>query len=72
MGVLDRFTPGNVIYIFVMPIAFTIYDILSSKNFNEKLVIKFSLAIIIMYSHLLTIVILGFIMSGIFYKYYDA
>lgn len=67
MEIANMFTPGtSIIGIFLLPIAFTIKDILSSRQFDKRLIIKFGLIIILItYSHLLTIVILAFIMFGI-------
>ena len=66
-GIIGQFSPAaSIIYMFIMPISFTAYNILSTDQFNKSLVIRFALIIIlILYSHFLTIVTLGFVMLGI-------
>ena len=65
-----EFQPGvGIIFIFSFPIGFLIKDILTSERFNFKLAIRFTLLItLIMYSHLLSMVVLGLIIfSGYIY-----
>lgn len=63
-----EFKPGtNIILIFGLPIAFTTFDILASKKFDIRLTLKFALVVIlILYSHFLSIIVLAFMMVGIF------
>lgn len=63
-----EFQPGtSIVLIFGLPIAFTTFDILASKKFDIRLALKFALVVIlILYSHFLSIIVLAFIMAGIF------
>lgn len=60
--------PGiSIILIFGLPMAFTTFDILVSKNFDIKLALKFALVVIlVLYSHFLSIIVLAFMMASIF------
>lgn len=62
------FKPGtSIILIFGLPMAFTTFDILVSKNFDIKLALKFALVVIlVLYSHFLSIIVLAFMMASIF------
>lgn len=63
-----EFQPGiSIILIFGLPMAFTTFDILVSKNFDIKLALKFALVVIlVLYSHFLSIIVLAFMMASIF------
>ena len=63
-----EFRPGiSIILIFGLPMAFTTFDILVSKNFDIKLALKFALVVIlVLYSHFLSIIVLAFMMASIF------
>lgn len=63
-----QFQPGiSIILIFGLPMAFTTFDILVSKNFDIKLALKFALVVIlVLYSHFLSIIVLAFMMASIF------
>lgn len=66
-GIINIFSPSDlIIYIFIVPISFTVYSILSTDQIDKSLIVKFALIIIlILYSHFLTIIVLGFVMLGI-------
>lgn len=63
-----EFQPGiSIILIFGLPMAFTTFDILVSKNFDIKLALKFALVVIlVLYSHFMSIIVLAFMMASIF------
>lgn len=63
-----EFQPGkSIVLIFGLPMAFTTFDILVSKNFDIKLALKFALVVIlVLYSHFLSIIVLAFMMASIF------
>lgn len=60
----------GIVYIFSFPIAFMIFDIVNCKKLNKQLVLRFSICLtIIVYSHLLSVVVLAIILvSLLFYK----
>lgn len=64
---IDEFQPGaGIILIFSFPIAFMIRNIVFSNRIDLSLIVRFALMItLILYSHLLSIVVLAIIMASI-------